>query len=317
MRKIRIPLIMIFLITCGISIALCQQANQAAKEHYRKGELYFQQGNYELAQEEFQKALELLGQKEKASVVADAKKAPAKAKKSVWDIFGSSRVKPEEKAEEKTKPAMPDSASQPDEYVIGLEDEISISIWDNPDLFSEVFVRPDGRISCPLIGDVVAAGRTIPQVDAEMTERLKEYIKFPEVTVSIKKIGGRRFVVLGEVLGPGVYTMPGIVTIWDAIGMAGGFTNDAVTSSIILVRGGFTNPKAERLSLNRALRGDARYNIAIQPQDVIYVPKKFIADLNYALNQIMQPLSQGTYMDKQLHYWHRQRIWSGEGEPPD
>jgi len=154
-------------------------------------------------------------------------------------------------------------------------------------------VRPDGKVSFPLIGDVQAVGSTISQLDREITERLKEYVKSPEVSISIKKLGGKKVILLGEVGKAGVYSVTGAHTLLEAIGLAGGFSKDAVPSSVVLIRGGFVHPKPRRLNLSRALAGDLSQNIALQSEDIIFVPKKFIADLNYFLSQIIEPLAQG------------------------
>jgi len=147
-----------------------------------------------------------------------------------------------------------------------------------------------------LVGDIQVTGLTIPQLDDEITERLKEYIKFPEVSISIRKIGGNKVFVLGEVNGPGVYTLTGQKTVLEAITLAGGFTNDATVSSVIVIKGGLSNPKGIRLNLNRPLlKADMRSNLTLQPEDIIFVPKKFIANVNYVVNQVLGPLIQGAY----------------------
>ena len=189
------------------------------------------------------------------------------------------------------------------EYTIGQEDILRISVWQNPDLDQEVIVRPDGMISFPLIGDVDAAGLTISKLKEDMTERLKEYIKHPDVSISIKKIGGKKVIVLGEVTNPGVYSVTGSRRVLEAVALAGGFTKHAVVSSVVVIRGGFEKPEVKRLSLNRALRGDSRQNIELQSEDVIFVPKKFIANVNYFLTEVIEPLSKGAYTSQPLQGW--------------
>jgi polysaccharide export outer membrane protein len=166
-------------------------------------------------------------------------------------------------------------------------------------------VRPDGRVSFPLIGDVQATGLTITELDADITERLKEFIRHPEVSISIRKIGGQRVLILGEVMSPGIYSVKGAKTALEAVGLAGGFTRDSVPSSTVLIRGGFQKPDAKRINLSKALKGDLRENASLQPEDILFVPKKFIANLNYFLNQVIGPLAQGAYADTQLRYLQR------------
>jgi len=178
-----------------------------------------------------------------------------------------------------------------------------IAVWQNPDLTQDVIVRPDGMISFPLIGDVQATGLTITQLDAVVTEKLKEFIKFPEVSVSIKKIGGTRVIILGQITTPGVFSVVGKKSIMEAVGMAGGFTRDAVPSSTILIRGGFNGPSAQRINLSLVFKGDLSKNIVLQSQDIIFIPRKFISDVNYFLSQILDPISKGVYANKELSSW--------------
>jgi polysaccharide export outer membrane protein len=245
---------------------------EIAAKHYRAGSALYEQGDYAAAAVEYQKALDSLDQLNK--------EGQSDGKVSI-------------------KPLSRGAA----EYSITEEDELRVSVWQNDDLNQEVVVRPDGRISFPLIGDVIAKGLTISQLDAEITDRLKEFIKFPEVSISLKKMGGRKVVVLGEVENPGVYSVTGAHTIIQAIGLAGGFTRDSVPSSTVLIRGGLEKPQASRLNLSLALKGDLGQNPALQAEDIIFVPKKFIANVNYFLAQVLEPLSRGAYISQQLQTW--------------
>ena len=90
----------------------------------------------------------------------------------------------------------------------------------------------------------------------------------------------------------------------EAIGRAGGFTAHAVPSSVILIRGGLESPEGKRLNLSRTInKTDMSQNVALQPEDVVYVPKKFIANVNYAVTQILGPVSQGAYTAKTFSDW--------------
>ena len=137
---------------------------------------------------------------------------------------------------------------------------------------------------------------TLTQLNKEITERLKSYVKAPKVSISVKKSVGSKVIVLGQVAYPGVYGVSGQKTILEAIALAGGFSNDAVVSSVILVRGGLNKPQGKRLDLNKSLRGASPSgNIALEPEDIIFVPKKFISDINYLLNTTLGPMVQGAY----------------------
>ncbi|MBN3038776.1 MAG: polysaccharide biosynthesis/export family protein [Candidatus Omnitrophica bacterium] len=181
------------------------------------------------------------------------------------------------------------------EYTIDKEDELDISVWGWQDLDEVVIVRPDGKISFPLAGDVRAEGLTLTELDNELTRRLKEYIREPEVSIMLKKFGGNKVIVLGEVYAPGVYKTTGRNSIMEVIALAEGFTEDACLSSVILVRGGLKYPKSRRtntarLNLRNVIeKGDLSQNVSVQPEDLVYVPKKFIANVNYFLEEIISP----------------------------
>jgi len=180
------------------------------------------------------------------------------------------------------------------EYTIGEADVLYIHVWQEEALSQEVIVRPDGKISFPLAGDVPATGLTFAQLKDELTQRLKEYIKYPVVSISLRKLGGKKVIVLGEVKKPGTYFVTGKNTILEAIGNAGGFTPDAVPSSTILIRGGLEAPIGKRLNLSRLIdKTDMSQNVILQAEDIVYIPKKFIANVNYALSQILGPISRG------------------------
>jgi len=144
---------------------------------------------------------------------------------------------------------------------------------------------------------------TFSQLNEEITQRLKKYIKYPEVSVTLRRLGGKKVIVLGEVGSPGVCSVTGKRTVLEAIALTGGFTPHAVASSVILIRGGFQNPKGRRLNLSRAIdKSDMTQNVALEPEDIIYVPKKFIANVNYALTQIIGPLSHGAAAVSDIRY---------------
>ena len=180
------------------------------------------------------------------------------------------------------------------EYRVGVGDKLAIHVWEEESLNEEVMVRPDGRISMPLAGEVFAKGLTFAELKERIIQQLQEYIKHPVVSIVLKEMGGKKVVVLGEVRYAGVFSLTGHNTVLDAIGKAGGFTEHAVPSSAILVRGGLQNPEGQRLDLMKALKkADMQQNVPLMSGDIIYVPKRFIASWNYVLTQILGPLVQG------------------------
>ncbi|NOZ69759.1 MAG: polysaccharide export protein [Deferribacteres bacterium] len=152
-------------------------------------------------------------------------------------------------------------------------------------------VRPDGKISFPLAGDVPAVCLTFEMLREELVERLKQYVRDPIISISLKKTGDKKVIVLGEVNEPGVYYVSGQRTVLEAIARANGFTQHAVLSSVILLRGGPEHPEGIRLDLNSAInKTDMTQNVALRSEDMVYVPRKFIADVNYFVTQFLEPI---------------------------
>jgi polysaccharide export outer membrane protein len=122
-------------------------------------------------------------------------------------------------------------------YLIGPSDVLAISVWKNPELsLQQVPVRPDGRISTPLVNDVQAAGLTTEQLKQVLTEKLAEYVTAPEVTVVVMQINSRQVFVLGEVLRPGSVPLVHDTRVLDAISMAGGFGTFADKNGVKIIR---------------------------------------------------------------------------------
>jgi len=179
------------------------------------------------------------------------------------------------------------------EYYIDIGDVLDISVWRIPDLSrSEVIVRPDGKISFPLIGDIKAEGLTLTQLGDIVTEKLKAYVKEPQVSIMIRHFGEQtnKVIILGEVPGPGVYKFSTPPTIIELVAAAGGYTRYAVLDSIMVIRGDVrTKPEVTRVNIAQIIkRGRLTENIFLKPNDIVYVPKSFIGNINSFL-EIFQP----------------------------
>src|SRR5512146_1373305 len=128
------------------------------------------------------------------------------------------------------------SATDDPTYVIGPEDMLGIAVWKEPDFSSTVPVRPDGKISMPLLGDVEASGKTPGQLADDLTVKLKKYVDDPRVTVVVTAINSKRVYILGEVNHPGTMNMSPDMTVLQAISAAGGPTAYANTTKITVLR---------------------------------------------------------------------------------
>lgn len=179
--------------------------------------------------------------------------------------------------------AEPVSAPEPIKmvYTIGEGDSLDVSVWQHPELDKKIIVRPDGYISFPLAGDVKAVDKTPPQLASDIKEILSRLIKDPQVTVIVLGFGSKNIFVLGEVTKPGSYAYRGGVNVLDAISLAGGWKNSAVLNSVMVVRKAFTDaPEAHRLDVYALVKkGDFSQNLMLEPGDIIYVPKSFIANI--------------------------------------
>ncbi len=168
---------------------------------------------------------------------------------------------------------MPIPATTDPAYMIGPEDVLDISVWKEPEVSRIVPVRPDGRISLPLINDVQAAGLSPQQLAGSVSEKLKKYLNEPQVTVIVTAINSQRVFVVGEVLRAGAFPMLPGMTVLQALSSAGGFTTFAEVKKIHVVR--LHNGKQVELPFNyrEVLKGDnSDQNIKLQPGDTIVVP---------------------------------------------
>jgi len=194
------------------------------------------------------------------------------------------------------------------DYYLGIGDKVRINVWKNPDLTGEVTINPDGKVSFPLIGTVEAANLSIEQLQLKLKEKLSTYIRYPDVTITVLQISGRKIVVLGEVNYPGVYTYEGNISIIDAIALSGGMTLDAKRESIIVVSDNFTDhPLSRRVNLFKALRqGAAGPELILKPGDTIYVPRTFVADVTRFAGQVNTMIQGTDSVTAGLFDWRRE-----------
>jgi len=164
-------------------------------------------------------------------------------------------------------------------FVLGPEDVIEVVVWKNPDLSREVIIRPDGKISLPLIGDVPASGLTADQLAQDMTERFKAYKENPSVSVNVIAVNSYYVFMVGEVNNPGKLQMQTYTTLLQALSLAGGFTQFASTNDIRIIRN-IVGPDGTVKELRIPIRYDdlisdengGAYNITVKSGDTIIVP---------------------------------------------
>lgn len=163
------------------------------------------------------------------------------------------------------------------DYIMGPEDVLEITVWKNADLSKQVQVRPDGRISLPLIGDVSAVGRTASQLTEEISARLKSYMENPTVSILVREVNSYQIYVLGEVNAPGKYPLKSKTTLLQAITIAHGFTQVAARNKIVVFRFGKDGEGLNKIKASYddiVLRDGSDQNIELKPGDQIVVPSE-------------------------------------------
>jgi polysaccharide export outer membrane protein len=156
------------------------------------------------------------------------------------------------------------------DYRIGPEDMLDIAVWKNEALSRKVPVRPDGMISLPLLNDVHAEGMTPMELRDVLIKRLAEYIPNPEVSVIVQEVHSPKASVLGEVAHPGRYDLKGRTTVLDLLAAAGGLTEFASRSRIVILRDGGARGRRIRFNYDKAMEdGDA--NFELRPGDIVLV----------------------------------------------
>jgi len=165
------------------------------------------------------------------------------------------------------------AANEDPTYVIGAEDVLNINVWKEADISRIVPVRPDGRISLPLLNDVQAAGLTPQQLAASIRDGLKKFIADPEVTVIVTAVNSRRFYVLGEVTKPGVFPLLPGMTVLQGLASAGTFTQFANLKGIYVLRNENGKQVKHPFNYKAVLKGhDESQNVELKPGDTIVVP---------------------------------------------
>lgn len=166
----------------------------------------------------------------------------------------------------------------PNAYAIGIGDVIDIAVWKNPELSVTVPVRPDGRVSVPLLGDVQAAGMTPRALTEDLTKRFKEFVTAPSVSVVIKEIHSRKVFVTGEVATPGAYDLQPRTKLMQVLAMAGGLTPYAKRKVVVLRDGATAKDKGRadtryEFDLDAIISGKRpEFNILLQPGDTLIFP---------------------------------------------
>lgn len=162
----------------------------------------------------------------------------------------------------------------PSDYVIGVDDVLAISFWRDPDMTADpVVVRPDGRISMPILNEIEAAGLTPEQLRLNITEAAMKFKDDPIVQVAIKQVNSRRVFLMGEVAKPGPYPLSSKLTVMQLLALAGGVSEYANKEEIAVLRTENGRPRSYRVNYKDIMRGrNLQQNIELKVGDTIVVP---------------------------------------------
>jgi len=167
----------------------------------------------------------------------------------------------------------PGPAISAEQYKIGPEDLIAVSVWKNEAMSRTVPVRPDGMISLPLLDDVQAAGLTPMQLRDVITKRLTDYMPAPEVSVIVNEVRSFKVSVIGEVSRPSRYELKSLTTVLDVLAQAGGFNQFANRSRIVILRPNGKGMTRIPFNYNKVIAsGGEEENFYLQPNDIVLVP---------------------------------------------
>lgn len=163
--------------------------------------------------------------------------------------------------------------SESPSYLIGPNDILNVYVWKEPDLTQNVTVMSDGRITFPLIGEIMAQGQTVTALKEAITEKLKTYVTAPEVTVIVRESRSRRIYTIGKLNMPGPYPLEADMTVLQALSTAGGFTEWAETKNILIIRREGKRERQLRFDYSGFISGKSvEQNIVLEPNDTIVVP---------------------------------------------
>jgi len=189
-------------------------------------------------------------------------------------VFAQTSGAPASKpAPNRAAPHAPAGVPLPEGYVIGPEDVLTIVFWRDKDMSAEVMVRPDGRITLPLINEMQASGNTPEQLRAALMIAAAKFVEDPNVSVVVKAINSRKVFITGQVAKPGAYSLTAPTTVMQLIALAGGLHEFADAKGIIIMRTENGKPVAYPFNYKDVLkRKNLKQNIELKPGDTVVVP---------------------------------------------
>ena len=206
---------------------------------------------------------------------------------------------------ENAKPEDPKEVNlRASEFVLGAGDTVEFAVYRQDNLNRSVKIDTSGKVMFPLIGDIQVAGKNIFTLRDELKERYSVYLVNPQITVTVTAISSKKFMVLGEVNSPGVFTLDTDLTIVEAIAKAGGMTQAAKENKVIVIRRGREKP--ELLSFNFKdvwEKGDVTRDVTLRPGDIVYASTRAIVDVGRFMQNIAQIISPIIMLEGGIALW--------------
>jgi polysaccharide export outer membrane protein len=165
----------------------------------------------------------------------------------------------------------PAGIASPGGYVLGPSDVVHVAVWKEPDLSQTAVVRPDGKISLPLVGEIVLAGSTVPEAQTIVADRLRSLLTSPQVTITVTEIHSRQVYITGEIGRPGAYPLAASMNVLQLIASAGGLTEYAHKKAIYILRASAKQPI--HFNYSSVVRGKSQeQNVQLSPGDTVVIP---------------------------------------------
>jgi polysaccharide export outer membrane protein len=188
-------------------------------------------------------------------------------------VLGQDQQAPQPPATAVAPPAPPTGVELPPGYVIGPDDVLTVMFWRDKEMSTEVSVRPDGKVTLPLVNDIVAAGKTPDQLRAEIAQAASRFVEEPTVSVVVKTINSRKVYITGMIGKSGAFPLTGPTTVLQLISMAGGLHEFADSKNIIINRVENGRQVALKFNYNDVRKGKKlEQNIELKPGDTVVVP---------------------------------------------
>ena len=202
-----------------------------------------------------------------------AKRSPSAAHSDLVEAASPSLGASPTGKEKAAVPAPANGPPGPGDYVIGEQDNLTIMVWKEREISGSVVVRPDGKITVPLVGELKVVGMTPLQLQTILTEKLKPFVTVPQVTVAVNQINSRKVYLIGQVMREGTFEINSSTTVLQIVAQAGGLKDFAKRKKIYILRQEGSKQTRHNFNYDSVIRGnDIDQNIQLEPGDTIVVP---------------------------------------------